>query len=337
MGDMHTTGKEWDGAPPDIDLGRVWRAVATEVWRRQPSWLERRVSRWLGSPGLARALLTTPSLLVAWLISTVVVLAVGAVATVGTGLPLVALLAPAVAGAGIAYAYGPGMDPAWELSCSMAVSDRMVLLVRTMAVFAVNAGLGLAASAASGLAAVGHLRLACPHGRGVGAGVGRSDRRPLGERGRGGGNGRLGNHRLGGPGNFGPVERGDHRLGPGGPLPDLRRLLCRSGDSCYPCSKRSVMNIDIDHLTRRFGRTQAVAGVDLQVGPGVFGLLGPNGAGKTSLLRMMATVLQPSSGSLRLLGRDPGRYEPASGDPPPTGLPASEPRLLPRVHGGGVR
>jgi len=65
------------------------------------------------------------------------------------------------------------------------------------------------------------------------------------------------------------------------------------------------MNVDIDHLTRKFGRTQAVAGVDLQVGAGVFGLLGPNGAGKTSLLRMMATVLQPSSGSLRLLGRDP--------------------------------
>jgi ABC-type multidrug transport system ATPase subunit len=68
------------------------------------------------------------------------------------------------------------------------------------------------------------------------------------------------------------------------------------------------MNIDIDHLTRRFGRTQAVVGVDLQVGPGVFGLLGPNGAGKTSLLRMMATVLQPSSGRLRLLGRDPHNY-----------------------------
>ena len=70
------------------------------------------------------------------------------------------------------------------------------------------------------------------------------------------------------------------------------------------------MNIDIDHLTRKFGRTQAVAGVDLQVGPGVFGLLGPNGAGKTSLLRMMATVLQPSSGSLQLLGRNPASYGP---------------------------
>jgi ABC-2 type transport system ATP-binding protein len=69
------------------------------------------------------------------------------------------------------------------------------------------------------------------------------------------------------------------------------------------------MNVEITNLTRRFGRNQAVAGVDLQAGPGVFGLLGPNGAGKTSLLRMMATVIPPSSGELRLLGRDPGAYE----------------------------
>jgi ABC-2 type transport system ATP-binding protein len=65
------------------------------------------------------------------------------------------------------------------------------------------------------------------------------------------------------------------------------------------------MNIEIEDLTRRFGRNQAVAGVDLEAGTGVFGLLGPNGAGKTSLLRMMATVISPTSGSLRLLGRDP--------------------------------
>ena len=70
------------------------------------------------------------------------------------------------------------------------------------------------------------------------------------------------------------------------------------------------MNVEIVDLTRRFGRTQAVAGVSLQAGPGVFGLLGPNGAGKTSLLRMLATVIQPSSGTLRLLGRDPGSYGP---------------------------
>jgi len=68
------------------------------------------------------------------------------------------------------------------------------------------------------------------------------------------------------------------------------------------------MNVQITEVTRRFGRTQAVAGVSLETGPGVFGLLGPNGAGKTTLLRMMATVVPPSSGSMRLLGRDPGSY-----------------------------
>ena len=70
------------------------------------------------------------------------------------------------------------------------------------------------------------------------------------------------------------------------------------------------MNVEITDLTRRFGRNQAVAGVSLQAGPGVFGLLGPNGAGKTTLLRMMATVIPPTAGRLRLLGRDPGAYGP---------------------------
>ena len=70
------------------------------------------------------------------------------------------------------------------------------------------------------------------------------------------------------------------------------------------------MNVEITDLTRRFGYTRAVAGVSLETGPGVFGLLGPNGAGKTTLLRMMATVIPPTSGRLRLLGRDPGGYGP---------------------------
>ncbi|HEY2670854.1 MAG TPA: ABC transporter ATP-binding protein [Rugosimonospora sp.] len=68
------------------------------------------------------------------------------------------------------------------------------------------------------------------------------------------------------------------------------------------------MNVAITDVTRRFGRTLAVADVTLEAGPGVFGLLGPNGAGKTSLLRMLATVIPPSSGRIRLLGRDPGSY-----------------------------
>jgi hypothetical protein len=142
-------------APDDVDLGRVWISVAAQVWRRQPGWLERTAGRLLRSPGLARALLTTPSLLLPWLLTTIAVLAAGAAATTDSGQPLVALLAPAVAAAAIAYSYGPGIDPAWELACSMAVSDRMVLLVRALAVFAVNAVLGLAASAVSAVSASG--------------------------------------------------------------------------------------------------------------------------------------------------------------------------------------
>ena len=140
-------------SPGGVDLDRVWTGVAAEVWRRQPGRLERAAARLLRSPGLARALLTTPSLLLPWLISTVVVFGVGALVNLGPGESLVWLIAPAVAAVGIAFAYGPGIDPAWELSSSCAVPDRMVLLTRAVTVFALNAALGLLASVASGAAA----------------------------------------------------------------------------------------------------------------------------------------------------------------------------------------
>jgi ABC-2 type transport system ATP-binding protein len=58
-------------------------------------------------------------------------------------------------------------------------------------------------------------------------------------------------------------------------------------------------------VTKRFGSTVALAGVDLSLGPGVTGLLGPNGAGKTTLLRIIATVLAPDAGRVEVLGHDP--------------------------------
>ena len=129
----------------DVNLERVWMGVAAEVWARPVGRPERWAASFLGA-GLARALVTTPSLVLSWILATAAVLAVGVLFTESTDQPWVALLAPALAGIGIAYAYGPGVDPAFELSQTMAISDRMVLLVRGLAVFGVNAALGVAAS-----------------------------------------------------------------------------------------------------------------------------------------------------------------------------------------------
>ena len=65
-------------------------------------------------------------------------------------------------------------------------------------------------------------------------------------------------------------------------------------------------SVVVEGVTRSFRGHAAVAGVDLSAGRGVTGLLGPNGAGKTTLLRILATVLAPDRGRLRLLGHDPG-------------------------------
>jgi ABC-2 type transport system ATP-binding protein len=59
-------------------------------------------------------------------------------------------------------------------------------------------------------------------------------------------------------------------------------------------------------LRKTYGSLEAVAGVDVTVQAGdVYGYLGPNGAGKTTSLRMMLGLIRPTSGEVRLFGRDP--------------------------------
>ncbi|HEX9504926.1 MAG TPA: ATP-binding cassette domain-containing protein, partial [Acidimicrobiia bacterium] len=67
----------------------------------------------------------------------------------------------------------------------------------------------------------------------------------------------------------------------------------------------AASTVIIRQVEKRFGSTRAVDGVDLEITPGITGLLGPNGAGKTTLLRMVATVLGPDAGTLRVLDADP--------------------------------
>ena len=58
-------------------------------------------------------------------------------------------------------------------------------------------------------------------------------------------------------------------------------------------------------LMKRYGKTQALAGLDLVVNPGrVVALLGPNGAGKTTFVRAVATLLRPDAGTLHVDGID---------------------------------
>ena len=63
--------------------------------------------------------------------------------------------------------------------------------------------------------------------------------------------------------------------------------------------------IEAERLVKLFGTTRAVDGVDLAVRRGtVYGVLGPNGAGKTTMIRVLATLLRPTSGTARVLGHD---------------------------------
>jgi sodium transport system ATP-binding protein len=93
--------------------------------------------------------------------------------------------------------------------------------------------------------------------------------------------------------------------------------------------------IQCDSLTKKFGAFTAVDQVTFDVGNGeVFGLLGPNGAGKTTTMRLLSTLLKPTSGTATVAGydllREPRKVRASIGVlPEDTGL---YDRLTPREH-----
>lgn len=64
------------------------------------------------------------------------------------------------------------------------------------------------------------------------------------------------------------------------------------------------MKLEFDDLTKEFGDFTAVNHINLTMTNGVYGLLGVNGAGKTTLMRMLCTLLKPTSGTICCNGKD---------------------------------
>ncbi len=66
----------------------------------------------------------------------------------------------------------------------------------------------------------------------------------------------------------------------------------------------------MQNLVKRFGDFTAVNDISFEVPKGeIFAFLGPNGAGKTTTIKMLTTLLPPTSGSLELNGLDPARQQ----------------------------
>src|SRR5207302_11211127 len=71
--------------------------------------------------------------------------------------------------------------------------------------------------------------------------------------------------------------------------------------------------LELDHVTKRFGRVVIAEDVSLAVGPGdTVGIVGPNGAGKTSLFGLISGDLSPGAGRIHFNGRDVTKLDAAA-------------------------
>jgi ABC-2 type transport system ATP-binding protein len=87
--------------------------------------------------------------------------------------------------------------------------------------------------------------------------------------------------------------------GPGAPAPVAEAVSATAPGTLVGASAAAV---SLEHVSRWYGNVVAVNDISFTLAPGVTGLLGPNGAGKSTLLHLMAGLLQPSAGTVKLNG-----------------------------------
>ncbi len=116
----------------------VWDGVLERVDRPRRSITERLLGTMRVRPGTAKLLATTPTLRLAWLASVLLVaaFAVAAARIDGDGPWLLLVIAPLLPVAGVATAYGPALDPTYEIGVASPTSGLRLTLLRTLAVLA---------------------------------------------------------------------------------------------------------------------------------------------------------------------------------------------------------
>ena len=76
----------------------------------------------------------------------------------------------------------------------------------------------------------------------------------------------------------------------------------------FDLTKRAVilsLAVEAVSLTKQFGQIRALDGVSFNISPGeIYGLIGPNGAGKTTTLRIICTLIKPTTGTINIFGQD---------------------------------
>ncbi len=70
--------------------------------------------------------------------------------------------------------------------------------------------------------------------------------------------------------------------------------------------------IEVSHLTKYYGKARGIVDVSFEVEEGeIFGFIGPNGAGKSTTIRLLLSLIHPTSGSARVFGKDVTTHGPA--------------------------